>query len=108
MQACFSGGGVIRIVVPDLENICREYLSILDNVRRDPSYQKKYEYIVIALIDQMTRQHSGGEMLAYWESDERDEEYILKRTGYPEDYLEERENRRHSAQHNKIPAKNTL
>ncbi len=77
--------GICRIVVPDLENICREYLNILEKVRVDRlNYDKQYEYILIELIDQMTRTCSGGEMLKYWNSDERDEDYILKRTGYPE------------------------
>lgn len=77
-------GGVCRIVVPDLENICREYLHVLEKVRSGADCGKQYEYIVIELIDQMTRTCSGGEMLKYWNSSERDEEYILKRTGYPE------------------------
>lgn len=77
-------GGICRIVVPDLENICREYLDILDKIRSGVDCRKQYEYIVIEMIDQMTRTQPGGEMLKYWNSSERDEEYILKRTGYPE------------------------
>lgn len=77
-------GGICRIVVPDLENICREYLDVLDKIRSGADCEKQYEYIVIELIDQMTRTEPGGEMAKYWERDDRDEEYILKRTGYPE------------------------
>ncbi len=83
-----KSNGVIRIVVPDLENVCKEYLKILDLVRKDETYQKKYEYIVIELLDQMTRMHSGGEMQKYWEDSSRDEEYILYRTGYPAGWRE--------------------
>lgn len=76
-------GGVVRIVVPDLENVCKEYLRILDLVKRDKSYERQYQYIVIELLDQMSRMQSGGEMQKYWENPNRDEEYILYRTGYP-------------------------
>lgn len=77
-------GGVIRIVVPDLEDVCKEYLRILDLVREGNVNKERYEYILIELIDQMTRTQSGGEMWKYWQREDRDEEYILERTGYPE------------------------
>lgn len=51
-------GGILRIVVPDLENICREYIKILDS---EP-YSFKREWIVAELLDQMVRNRSGGEM----------------------------------------------
>lgn len=76
--------GIIRLVVPDLENVCKEYLRVLDLVRNDDTYESKYKYISIELIDQMTRMHSGGEMQKYWEASDKDEEYVLARTGYPE------------------------
>lgn len=88
MKECFRilrRGGVCRIVVPDLENACREYLRVLELARKDEAYRAKYDYILIELIDQMTRMYSGGEMLRYWQSPDKDEAYILERTGYPED-----------------------
>lgn len=81
-------GGILRVVVPDLEDVCREYLNMLDNVRNNISYESRYDYIVIELIDQMTRMEPGGEMLKYWQSDTKDEEYIKERTGYPAGYNE--------------------
>lgn len=87
MAECYrvlTADGICRIVVPDLENICREYLSILEKIRSGIDCRKQYEYILIEMIDQMTRTHSGGEMLKYWNSSEKDENYILARTGYPE------------------------
>lgn len=79
-------GGIIRIVVPDLENVCREYLKVLDNVRKDESYKEKYEYVHIELIDQMVRPSAGGEMVKYWEKPTADIEYVKERTGFPEDW----------------------
>ncbi len=53
--------GILRIVVPDLENICKEYLKILSNIEKE-GYQKKYEWITIELLDQIVRTESGGEI----------------------------------------------
>ena len=70
--------------MPDLEDVCREYLNVLEKVKENDSYKKKYEYIVIELIDQLARMQPGGEMLKYWNAADKDNEYILERTGYPE------------------------
>jgi predicted SAM-dependent methyltransferase len=51
-------GGIIRIVVPDLENICREYIRECDS---DP-YGVKREWLVIEMIDQIARNTSSGVM----------------------------------------------
>lgn len=81
--------GILRIVVPDLENVCREYIEVLDHVKNgETEWKEKYEYIIIELIDQMARQSSGGEMQKYWEKPERNEEYIINRTGYPAGWKE--------------------
>lgn len=82
--------GICRIVVPDLEDVCKEYLSVLEHVRDDEKYIYKYEYIIIELIDQMTRMVSGGEMQKYWERENTDIEYIRERTGFPEGYEQEK------------------
>lgn len=90
VQECYrvlKSNGVIRIVVPDLENICEEYLRILSKVREDESYAKKYEYVILELLDQMTRMESGGEMMKYWESPDSDLEYVAKRSGFDEGYF---------------------
>lgn len=87
LEECFRilrKGGVCRIVVPDLEDVCKEYLRMLQLVKNDKAYEAKYDYILIELIDQMTRQYSGGEMQKYWDSMNKDEEYVQERTGYPE------------------------
>lgn len=81
---CLKEKGIIRIVIPDLEDVCKEYLNVLEKVQNNEEYKEKYEYVVIELLDQMTRKKPGGEMKKYWEKEEKDEEYILERTGYPE------------------------
>lgn len=59
-------GGIIRLAVPDLEAIPREYVSVLDRVDRgDPKAHADHEWIVMELLDQMVRTKSGGETLRY-------------------------------------------
>jgi len=59
-------GGVCRVVVPDLEMLCRSYLDKLDKVSLDDKNSiLSYEWGVIELIDQMTREFSGGQMRAF-------------------------------------------
>lgn len=55
-------GGVARIVVPDLEASCREYLRILELPDEAPGKQKFYDWIVVELIDQLVRNTGGGRM----------------------------------------------
>jgi predicted SAM-dependent methyltransferase len=59
-------GGVLRVVVPDLESLCRAYLAKMERARatqQDATHD--YEWMTIELIDQLVRERSGGEMLAY-------------------------------------------
>ncbi|MBK1656075.1 TylF/MycF/NovP-related O-methyltransferase [Allochromatium vinosum] len=76
-------GGIIRVAVPDLEAIARLYLSLLDGaLDGDPEAQQRYDWILIELFDQMVRNHSGGEMLAYWRQNPMPAEtFVLERMG---------------------------
>lgn len=58
--------GIIRIVVPDLENIVREYLRLLEKVVAGKEDRVlDYHWMKLELIDQLVRDHSGGEMGRY-------------------------------------------
>ncbi|KUG27225.1 hypothetical protein ASZ90_002925 [hydrocarbon metagenome] len=60
-------GGIIRVAVPDLESIVAQYTRLLPQaLAGDKSAQERYDWIVIELFDQMVRNVTGGEMLAYW------------------------------------------
>lgn len=77
--------GIIRITVPDLENICREYLSVLDD-DSNPMRLKKYSWITVELLDQLVRINRGGEMGKIFEEVTIDKDfelakYINKRVG---------------------------
>jgi len=77
--------GVVRIVVPDLENVCREYLTVLDGIG-DSDNIRKYEWITVELLDQLTRDVAGGYMQRMFDkvTNEKDMylvDYISHRTG---------------------------
>ncbi len=56
--------GILRIVVPDLENIAREYLKHLqDNLAQpSPQAEARYDWMLVELYDQTVRNGTGGEM----------------------------------------------
>lgn len=58
-------GGICRIVVPNLESSCREYLAILDAIDSSPDAPQKYEWVILELLDQMVRQKACGEMMPF-------------------------------------------
>jgi SAM-dependent methyltransferase len=83
---CFRvlrGGGIVRVAVPDLEQIARLYLEALEkSVGGDPVWQSRYEWLLLEMYDQTVRRSSGGEMLAFLQRKpipERD--FIAKRLG---------------------------
>ena len=53
-------GGIVRVVVPDLERIARDYLHALENGTLD-----QQEWMRIELLDQMVRVRSGGDMARF-------------------------------------------
>ncbi len=58
--------GVIRIVVPDLEAIAQNYLRCLEARRSDSQLDPTdHLWSVLTLIDQLSRNQSGGEMVAF-------------------------------------------
>ena len=86
LAECFrilKPGGLIRISVPDLEQIVRAYLELLDGCLQDDEIAKKqYDWIVIEMFDQMVRNQSGGEMLKYWQQNPMPaEDFVIQRVG---------------------------
>jgi predicted SAM-dependent methyltransferase len=80
-----KSGGIVRIVVPDLENVCKEYLSILSDIQENDN-KKRYDWIILELLDQLVRTESGGEMLKIYKdnitvNDDFMKEYIFYRVG---------------------------
>ena len=75
-------GGVCRVVVPDLEMLCRSYLDKLEKaIPGTDCSMLSYEWGVIELIDQMTREVSGGQMRAFLNKYSNQLEEISDRVG---------------------------
>ena len=59
-------GGVLRVVIPDLEDLCRFYVDSLDRIDRgEIDGEELREWAVLELIDQMVRPKSGGGVLEF-------------------------------------------
>lgn len=75
-------GGILRVVVPDLEELARSYLRALEGAARgDPTWSARYDWTVLELLDQCVRERSGGEMGAYLRAGVPDEAFVRSRIG---------------------------
>lgn len=77
-------GGIIRVVIPDLEQIARNYITFLEqSLSGNEEARKKYEWTVIEMLDQMVRNEGGGEMLKYVaDTSKKNDEFLLSRNGH--------------------------
>lgn len=64
-------GGIVRIVVPDLEGIARAYLESLERASSSPSPERRWEHrwMTVELLDQLVRETPGGLMRRWWACD---------------------------------------
>lgn len=86
LQECFrvlKPGGLLRIAVPDLENIATAYLRTLEQAEDgDETANLRHNWMVIELIDQLTRRASGGEMIKWWKKQPcPQQDFIFERLG---------------------------
>jgi cephalosporin hydroxylase/predicted SAM-dependent methyltransferase len=77
-------GGILRVVVPDLEGIVRAYLNALEaGVAGDQGAVERHEWMTHELVDQLARHRSGGEMMKYWKQDPMPaEDFVFERVGW--------------------------
>lgn len=75
--------GVLRVVVPDLEQIVCTYLTALEKAScGSQEWADNYNWIVLEMYDQTVRNQSGGEMAEYLSREHiPNEEFIFKRCG---------------------------
>ena len=74
--------GVLRVAVPDLEVICKEFVNALSRVDRGEKNGKvDAHWLRLELFDQMIRETSGGMMTRYLESNPSNKEFIINRCG---------------------------
>jgi predicted SAM-dependent methyltransferase len=86
LRECFRvlhNGGIIRVAVPDLEQIARLYLKALDrSLAGERTWQDRYEWMLLEMYDQTVREFSGGEMLAYLSRDPiPEQDFVASRMG---------------------------
>ena len=76
-------GGILRVVVPDLETIARLYLKHLDGaLAGEETSAVRHEWMTLELLDQMVREESGGEMLRYWKQNPMPAgDFVVERLG---------------------------
>jgi predicted SAM-dependent methyltransferase len=75
--------GILRVAYPDLEEIVKQYLLKLQELK-DNNYELKddYEWIMLELFDQTVRNYSGGDMMKYFIKENiPNEKYVLSRCG---------------------------
>ncbi len=69
MRECYrvlKPKGILRVVLPDLERICRLYLQKLDDtLSGQGGAAVDYEWMMLEMYDQAVRDRAGGEMIDY-------------------------------------------
>lgn len=76
-------GGIVRAVVPDLEDKAREYLVMLEKaLQGDKTSEAHYDWMTLELLDQMVRDKVGGLMGAYILNPKlSNPDYVVRRIG---------------------------
>lgn len=88
MEECYrvlKPGGTIRIVIPNLEEIAKNYLKYLELSNQNPEnsqFKANYDWSLIEMFDQTVRNNTGGAMLRYLAQKEiENEEFVMTRIG---------------------------
>lgn len=76
-------GGILRVVVPDLEAMARAYLGLLEELDLDPAAREAdYDWMMLELYDQVARSEGGGDMVRYFaEPGPRNADFVRSRVG---------------------------
>lgn len=85
ISECFrvlKTGGVLRIAVPDLEQIVRHYINFLEKGINDLNNKLNYEWIMLEMYDQTVRSISGGNIKNYlFQESIENEGFVYQRIG---------------------------
>lgn len=86
IQECYrvlKPGGILRVAIPDLERIARNYLKYLEEADKNiPGAAEKYNWTMLEMYDQTVRTRGGGDMVTYIADRSRNnDEFLLERNG---------------------------
>ena len=75
--------GVLRVVVPDLEDIVQQYMASLEQaLDGKPGWDTNYDWMMLELFDQTVRQSSGGAMADYLKQESiPNADFVIQRLG---------------------------
>ncbi len=87
LEECYrvlKPNGIIRIAVPDLEQIAKLYIEKLNAIANGNEDSKfDYDWIMLELLDQSVRTKTGGDMLNYLaQNDLKNETFVIERLGF--------------------------
>ena len=76
--------GIIRIVIPDLEQICLNYIKYLnESLNGVHGASEKYNWTMLELFDQVVRSATGGEMIEYIKDiSKNNDSFLIERNGH--------------------------
>lgn len=79
-----KSGGIIRVAVPDLEVITKNYLKFLElSLSGDLMAKANYDWTMLEMYDQCARNQGGGEMKKYFkQANIYNKDFIKERMGY--------------------------
>jgi predicted SAM-dependent methyltransferase len=79
-----KNGGVLRVAIPDLEQIARNYILYLEAaLKNEPGAKEKYEWTMLEMYDQVVRTKGGGEMIEYIkDTSKNNDAFLLERNGH--------------------------
>lgn len=90
-QRVLKPGGILRVVCPDLAEICGAYLSEYESSKAIGEASFRHQHLIAELVDQMVRSQPGGQLAALWvRVPLPDREWLVKRMGYVADSAADR------------------
>jgi predicted SAM-dependent methyltransferase len=79
-------GGILRVVCPDLAEICGTYLSEYELSKAVGEASFRHRHLIAELVDQMVRSQPGGQLAVLWGNVPLlDREWLAQRMGYVAD-----------------------
>lgn len=75
--------GILRIAIPDLEVIARNYIKFLDSsLANNIADKEKYNWTMLEMYDQVVRAKGGGEMIDYiMDETKKNDDFLIERNG---------------------------